>query len=141
MATGELRPDGNVLLQNRLRQVGDRMTLYGLAKGESGSIVPLTVSRENITWGAVGTNGVITTGVYTFGIGIPPNLPTGTDTWDESIVHGIVILNESNQELLSQSLGTSDDGFNKTGNQETFNFSDDGTSGKYTVSTTTVNFS
>lgn len=139
MATGELRPDGNVLLQSTLRQVGDRITLYGLAEGDNDT-VPLSVAREDINWGSVGTNGVFTTGVFTFGIGTPLNLPPG-NAWIRSIVHGIVILNESNQELLRQSLGTSDSGFTATGNQEIFTLASDGTSGKYTVSTTTINFS
>ena len=142
MATGNLTDNGNLLLQQKFREIADQLTLYGLSKGDSNTLVNLIVGNETPVFLGVNINGLITSGTYSFRIGVPTNLQPGR-SWHSSIVQGIVFKNENGQELLRQSLGTSDSTgttFSTTGDQAIFTLANDGTTGKYTLSTITVSF-
>lgn len=127
MATGNLTNDGKILLQSKITSIAKRVALKGTQNVFGTGSEDLDVGYQNITWTSPNAStGVSLTNYESFNVG------TST-TVTPRVVQGITLRTLGNEDLLTQDFPTNQ--------QATYEFDDDGSNGRYTISNITINFS
>lgn len=126
MPTVTLQPEAKLLLQNRFAAIAKKVNLTG-NQTESGTQVALSLPNQGIAWQAASaTLGLRMSGTESFNIGCSPTVTPRN-------VIGVALYTIDGELLLSDVFAAN--------NQATYTQADDGDSGKYTISTLTINFS
>jgi len=129
MAAGTLTPAGKVKLQEVFAGIAKELYLEGTQTEFGVGTIPLNISLQNglINWEAAdATNGLKLSGIESYNVSC-------TTTRTPMVVQGIEIKNGQKQTLLIQDFPLAQ--------QATYTFADDGSTGRYTVSEITINFS
>lgn len=124
MPTVTLQNEAKLLLQNRFAAIAKKVNLTG-NQTESGVNGPLVLPNQGISWQASSaTLGLRMSGTESFSIGC-------SSTVTPRVVQGVALYTIDGELLLSDVFASS----------STYTQTADGDSGKFTVSTLTINFS
>lgn len=126
MPTVTLQNEAKLLLQNRFAAIAKKVNLTG-NQTESGTVGPLVLPNQGISWQAASASlGLRMSGTESFNIGCSATVTPRN-------VIGVALYTIDGELLLSDTFAQAQ--------QATYTQASDGDSGKYTISTLTINFS